>query len=177
MTEFFDVLDEQGNKTGKTKARAEVHRDGDWHRAVHIWIVNDKNEALLQKRSPNKDSHPNMWDISSAGHLIAGEDNLATAVREIKEELGVDVSASDLRLIGSRKKFGKYATSFINNEFQDVYLLRMSLDVNKLRLQPEEVSEAKFVPIDELKHMLEIKDKTLFVDEDEFKMLVDALSC
>ncbi len=103
MAEFFDVLDEQGNKTGKTKARTEVHRDGDWHRAVHIWIVNDKNEALLQKRSPNKDSNPNMWDISCGGHLSAGEDTLAAAVREIKEELGVDVLPSELQLIGHRK--------------------------------------------------------------------------
>ena len=92
MVEFFDILDENGNKTGKTKARAEVHRDGDWHKAVHIWIANNKDEILLQKRSPNKDSYPNMWDISSAGHLTAGDDSISEAIREIKEELNAEIS-------------------------------------------------------------------------------------
>ena len=47
--EYFDILDENGNKTGKTKLRSEVHRDGDWHKAVHIWIINNKGDILLQR--------------------------------------------------------------------------------------------------------------------------------
>ena len=175
MTEFFDVLDEQGNKTGKTKARSEVHRDGDWHKAVHIWIVNNKDEILLQKRSPNKDSHPNMWDISSAGHLTAGDDSLSGAIREIKEELGVDIQSSQLKLIGVRKKADKYTSTFINNEFNDVYLLRLSLDLNKIVLQEEEVSEVKYVPINEFRKMIKTKDKTLLMHDDEFEMLFKVL--
>ncbi len=60
MDEYLDVLDENGNKTGKTMAYSLVHRNGYWHKAVHTWIVNDKNEILLQKRSPDVDNHPNM---------------------------------------------------------------------------------------------------------------------
>ena len=48
MFEFFDVLDEEGSKTGKIKPREELHRDGDWHKSVHVWIVNDNAEVLLQ---------------------------------------------------------------------------------------------------------------------------------
>lgn len=113
MGEFFDILDEQGNKTGKIKKREDVHRDGDWHKSVHIWIVNDKNEVLLQKRSPNKDSHPNMWDISCAGHLIAGDTSISGALREAKEELGLDLCSSQLQLIGQRKKASCYTQAFI----------------------------------------------------------------
>ena len=50
MEEYFDILDENGKKTGKTKLRKEVHKDGDWHKAVHVWIINDKNEILLQRK-------------------------------------------------------------------------------------------------------------------------------
>ena len=96
MVEYFDVLDERGNKTGKIKKREDVHRDGDWHKSIHIWIVNDKNEVLLQKRSSNKDCYPNMWDISCAGHLTAGDTSISGALREIKEELGLDISLSQL---------------------------------------------------------------------------------
>ena len=85
--EYFDILDENGNKTGKTKLRSEVHRDGDWHKAVHIWIINDNGNILLQRRCATKDSNPNMLDISSAGHLTAGDDSLSGAIRELKEEL------------------------------------------------------------------------------------------
>lgn len=175
MTEFFDILDEQGNKTGKIKARSEVHRDGDWHKAVHIWIVNDKDEVLLQKRSPNKDSYPNMWDISSAGHLTAGDDSLSGAIREIREELGVDVQSSKLKLIGVRKKADKCTSTFINNEFNDVYLLYLSLDLSKIILQEDEVSEVKYVSIDEFRHMIKSRDKALLMHDDEFEMLFKAL--
>ena len=175
MEEYFDILDENGNKTGETKLRTLVHRDGDWNKAVHIWIVNDKNEVLLQKRSPNKDSYPNMWDISSAGHLSAGDDSIPGAIREIKEELGVDISAEQLKLIGVRKKVGDYTSNFINSEFNDVYLLRLSLDLSKITLQEEEVSEVKYVPLDEFKNMIKNKDKTLLIHMDEFEMLFKAL--
>ncbi len=175
MEEYFDILDENGNKTGKTKPRSCVHRDGDWHKAVHIWIVNDKNEVLLQKRSPNKDSHPNMWDISSAGHLTAGDESISGAIREIKEELGVDISQQQLTLIGTRKKRGDYTAQFINSEFNDVYLLRLSLDLNKITLQEDEVSEVKYVPLDTFREMIKSNDKTLLMHLDEFEILFQAL--
>jgi len=175
MTEFFDILDENGNKTGKIKARTEVHKDGDWHKAVHIWIVNDKDEILLQKRSPFKDSHPNMWDISSAGHLTAGDDSLSGAIREIKEELGVDILPSQITLIGTRKSASRPSAMLINNEFNDVYLLRLSLDINKITLQEDEVSEVKYIPVDEFRNMIKTRDKSLLMHDDEFAMLFEAL--
>ena len=76
VKEYFDILDENGNKTGKTKLRSEVHRDGDWHKAVHIWIINENGDILLQRRCATKDSNPNMLDISWDGELTAGDDLL-----------------------------------------------------------------------------------------------------
>ncbi|MDR1696839.1 MAG: NUDIX domain-containing protein, partial [Rickettsiales bacterium] len=169
MSEYFDILDDNGLKTGKTKLRNEVHRDGDWHKAVHIWIVNDKNEILLQKRAPNKDSHPNMWDISSAGHLTAGDNSLDGAVREIQEELGIDIAKEDFQLLGTLKRASKYTPTFINNEFDDVYLVRLSLDICKVKLQECEVSAIKYVSVPELKNMIARKDPTLLMHLDEFK--------
>ncbi|MGV7468041.1 NUDIX domain-containing protein, partial [Mycobacterium kansasii] len=64
-----------------------MHRDGDYHRAVHVWIYCEStNELLLQKRSDCKDSWPGQWDISSAGHISAGDSSLITARRELHEE-------------------------------------------------------------------------------------------
>ena len=177
MEELFDILDKNGNKTGKTKPRSQVHRDGDWHKTVHIWVVNEQNDVLLQKRSPNKDSYPNMWDISSAGHLIAGDDSITGAIREIKEELGIDILPQQLKLIGKRKKIGRPTSTFVNSEFSDVYLLRLSLDISKLSLPKEEVSEVKYVSLNKFKEMIKTKDPTLLMHNDEFEMLFQALGC
>lgn len=175
MAEFFDILDEFGNKTGKIKKRDDAHRDGDWHKSVHIWIVNDKNEVFLQRRSPNKDCYLNMWDISCAGHLTAGDTSISGALREIKEELGLDISLSQLQFIGQKKTEDFYSPTFINREFNDVYLLRLSIDVHKLQLQKEEVSEVKFVALDVFKNMIKTKDNTLVMHDEEFEMLFKAL--
>ncbi len=87
--EYFDILDKNGRKTGKTKLRKEVHKDGDWHGSVDIWILNDKKEILLQKRAKDKDSFPSLWELSCSGHIAAGEKNIKAAIRELEEEVGI----------------------------------------------------------------------------------------
>lgn len=86
--EYIDIFDENNNPTGQElKEKGKAHEDGDFHRTAHIWIINDKNELLLQKRSASKKTHPNCWDISGAGHIKAGESVIDGAIRELKEEL------------------------------------------------------------------------------------------
>ena len=93
MTEFFDVVDEAGQPTGKVISRDEAHQKGTLHRTAHVWLVKKKPEGydiLLQKRSEDKDSFPGMYDTSSAGHIPAGDEPLPSALRELKEELGIN---------------------------------------------------------------------------------------
>ena len=73
--ELIDVLDENGVKTGEVLSRSEVHKKGLWHRAIVVAVINENNEILLQQRSANKDKNANMWDISVAGHISAGQDS------------------------------------------------------------------------------------------------------
>lgn len=83
--EYIDIYDESNNPTGKIKEKTKAHKDGDFHRTAHIWIINDKHELLLQKRSATKKFHPNCWDISGAGHIRAGETVIGGAIRELEE--------------------------------------------------------------------------------------------
>lgn len=85
--ELFDVVDENDEVVRQEK-REVVHAEGLLHRAVHVFVVNKRGEIFLQKRSRLKDSHPGKWDSSAAGHLDAGEDYDACAVRELGEEAG-----------------------------------------------------------------------------------------
>lgn len=169
--EFFDILDENGNLTGKIKLREEVHRDGDWHRAVHIWIINNNGDILLQRRCATKDSNPNMLDISCAGHLSAGDNSINGAIRELKEELNIDVTPNELFFIKTLKRSSKYTETFINNEFDDMYVLRTDKTIDDMKFQESEISEIFFVPYKEFKNMVINKQQDLLQHEDEFEIL------
>lgn len=171
MEELIDILDENGNKTGKIKLRTEVHRDGDWHKAVHIWIINNKGDVLLQRRCATKDSNPNMLDISSAGHLSAGDDSLLGAIRKLKEELNLDVNKEDLQFIKTLKRSSKYTSTFINNEFDDLYILRTDKTINDMEFQEDEISEIFFVPYKKFKEMVINKQPDLLIHNEEFDIL------
>ncbi|MDR0771551.1 MAG: hypothetical protein LBF15_00300 [Candidatus Peribacteria bacterium] len=67
--ELIDILDDNGDFTGEIEEYELIHSLGKWHRTAHIWIINSKNELLIQKRSAMKKSNPNKWDISGAGHI------------------------------------------------------------------------------------------------------------
>ena len=98
MEEYFDVLNEKGNYTGRIETREKCHKDGLWHKAVHVWIVNDNNEILLQYRCAEKSLYPNLWDCSFAGHIGVGESSIEGLIREGKEELGIEVDLEKLEL-------------------------------------------------------------------------------
>ena len=104
--EMIDLRDRDGKRTGEVKERTLVHRDGDLHGTAHVWLVRyraDRGSAdvLLQKRSADKDSFPGYYDISSAGHIPAGQDFSESAVRELKEELGIPASLEELHFLFS----------------------------------------------------------------------------
>ena len=94
--EIFDVVDEEGRPTGETVSRQEAHEKGIRHRTAHIWVIRREPgkggiQILLQKRAMDKDSFPGQYDTSSAGHIHAGDEPRISAVRELQEELGIEV--------------------------------------------------------------------------------------
>ena len=85
--EWFDVVNDRDEVLGQ-RPRNEVHRLGLMHRAAHVLVFNARGQVFLQKRSLKKDRQPGVWDSSASGHVDAGEDYDACAVRELREELG-----------------------------------------------------------------------------------------
>lgn len=156
--EFLDVLTSLGQHTGVAKPRSQVHRDGDYHRAVHVWIyVESSGELLLQKRADVKDSWPGLWDISSAGHISAGDTSLLSARRELEEELGVSLpsSAFELLFVYLQECIINNGT-FINNEFNDVYLVTIveQIPLDEFALQESEVSMVKYMDWEDYENLL-----------------------
>eukprot|EP01111_Echinosteliopsis_oligospora_P011404 TRINITY_DN3758_c0_g1_i1.p1 TRINITY_DN3758_c0_g1~~TRINITY_DN3758_c0_g1_i1.p1 ORF type:complete len:135 (+),score=16.87 TRINITY_DN3758_c0_g1_i1:106-510(+) len=116
----------------------------------------------MQKRAACKESHPNLWDISSAGHISAGDDSLISAVRELQEELGLTVPEENFQLKSQTKQqFVLHDGKYIDNELVDIYLVQMDVDLSTLKLQVEEVSDVKYVHWTELKRMVQNKDPAI----------------
>ncbi|WJX32023.1 Nudix hydrolase 3, variant 2 [Trifolium repens] len=160
--ERFDVLTKTGEKTGISKPRGQVHRDGDYHRAVHVWIFAESTQQLLlQRRASCKDSWPNLWDISSAGHISAGDSSLFTARRELEEELGVNLPKDAFELIFVfLQECVTNDGKFINNEYNDVFLVTTidPIPPEAFKLQESEVSAIKYIAYDEYKRLLAKED-------------------
>jgi len=168
--EYLDIYDENGNKLGIKKPRKEAHDKGLWHKAVHIWIANSNGELLIQKRSSLKDNYPDMWDISTGGHISAGDDDVITAQREIKEELGLKIKPEDLTYIGIEKRMTK-RIGYINNEIVAIYIVKKDLKLSEIKKQGEEVSEVKFIPYKELQKFIENKDPSFVPHFGEYRIL------
>lgn len=151
--ELIDIFDEHNHPLGGPKMKSVAHRDGLWHRAVHILVCNEKGEFLLQLRSKYKKLYPNLWDVSVAGHIGAGEEPVISAIRELEEEVGLKADPSDLEFCGTRHS-GAIYQDIINNEFFYIYFFKFNGDVHDLKLQIEEVDEVKFVSIKHLEDSL-----------------------
>ena len=167
--EYIDIFDENNNPTGEIKGKVQAHEDGNFHRTAHIWIMNNKKELLLQKRSATKKSHPNCWDISGAGHIKAGETVLEGAIRELKEELGIKVSGSDLKFIAIVKS----TKNPKNQEFGYVYLLENNSTIEDYIFEDDEVSEVKYVYFEDLEKMVADKEEGLLIHEEEYNKLFE----
>ncbi len=172
--ELLDVLDENGNKTGEVEERSEVYRKGLWHRSSHIWIINDNNELLVQRRNPYKATFPNLWAISVAGHVDSGETSLDTAVREVKEEVNLDIDPNELEFLFTIKRETPYKDSFLR-VFDDVYLLRKNIDCEQTKLQVEELTDIKYVYYEYLEDIFKEGDKDYVPYTEEHKKLFEIL--
>ena len=149
MEELFDVLNEKGEYTNRVETRKKCHKDGLWHKAVALFIINSKGQVLLQKRSANKKMWPNMWDITSGGHVLVGELGFQAIIRECKEELGIELNNNDITFIGATKSTN-IRGEIINNHFNEFYIANKEIDETKLQLQEKEVSEVRWIDKDEI---------------------------
>ena len=179
--EYFDVCDESGMPTGAIVERSEAHRRGILHRTAHVWIVRKLDgrwQVLLQKRSEAKDSYPGMYDPSSAGHIPAGKEPLESALRELKEELGISAGEEQLKYIGIfRTQYEEvfHGEPFRDNEVIRVFVYSEPVDPEKLVLQESEVEEVRYFDLEEVYEEICRGSERICVDPRGMKVLVDYL--
>ncbi|HPI67566.1 MAG TPA: NUDIX domain-containing protein [bacterium] len=168
--ELIDVLDSNGSVTGEKKTRQEIHERGLWHCATDLWFLNFKGELLINLRSPLKDNNPNKWDVSSGGHVRAGEDVRAGVLREIKEEFELELGANDLVYLGT-VKIETERPGYINREFNPVFIVKIDFKPENIKKQDSEVAAIKWLPWSELQKTVESHDPNFVPHEEEYKIL------
>lgn len=141
--EILDIYDKERHRTGKTYLRKDKIPEGGLRLIVHILVFNDRGELLIQQRADHK-KMGGLWDITCGGACQAGEDSCEGAMRELEEELGIDIDFANLRPI---------LTANFDHGFDDFYILRKNIGVSDLILQKEEVKAARWASRDEVFEM------------------------
>lgn len=172
LTEKLAELDSQGNETGRIITREFAHNFGVWHKAVSLFIINDKKEVLLQLRSKSKIRNGGLWDVSVSGHVLYNEDNFTALKRECFEESKYKIIPEDVKFLVRYKENRKFNDKFIDNTWFDVYYTFVN-SKNK-HIKDMEVERNKFVSLAELKLMM--KDyKQLAYKPEAFNALISLL--
>ncbi len=149
MDEVIDIWNEDGTPSGENLLKSEAHKRGLYHPTVHVWCYSRRGEVLLQLRSHDKRTHPGLWDVSVAGHIVSGESAKMGAVREMEEELGISANSQDLIHLGIFRSEEFHSKQFVDREFQHVYLYELNNSITALRLQKEEVADVQWKPFSE----------------------------
>ncbi|MFC0604991.1 NUDIX hydrolase [Winogradskyella pulchriflava] len=149
MDEYLDIVDEKCRPTGEVALKSEVHKNGWLHNTVHVWFYTNDGRILLQQRSHKKKICPLLWDVSVAGHVDAGESIEDAAVRETKEEIGLEIHRNDLRRISTQFHEATYFNGAIqDNEFHHVFISELKVPFEDLVPQPNEVEALKLVTLE-----------------------------
>ena len=159
--EYWDLYNEKREKINKKHLRSSNNKlnPGEYHIAVNIWIINDQGKIIITQRHPQKE-FPLKWECSG-GAIIAGEDSITGALREVEEEIGIKLKKENGKLIYSRKR---------EMDFKDVYLFEENIDISKTKLQENEVVSIKLVSKEELLEMVKNDEIAEPLKEDIYKL-------
>lgn len=147
--EMLDVYTRDGKYIGiRTRAECHTENPGFYHKPAWSWVYNSKGEILIQKRAMSKKRFAGYWDMACAGHVDAGETPMEGAIREAKEEIGLDVSEKDIKFMGELIEDEDYW------EIGQIFFIKADKDINEFILDKNEVEEVKWISFDELKELL-----------------------
>lgn len=142
--ESIDLYDDNKILTGEKIVRGEPMPLGRYKLSIHIWIMNDEGKIYIQKRANSRKIFPNKWE-NPGGGAISGEDSEKTFVREFEEELGISPDINNSKMILTIKR---------EKDFVDMWFVKQNFDISTLKLQEEEVADAKWVSFSELEDMI-----------------------
>ncbi len=163
MVEYWDLYDKNRTKLSKVIKRGDKLNDDEYHLVVNAWIKNDKDEFLITQRAANK-TNPLLWE-TTGGSALLGESSMEAALREVKEELGIDVDPKTGTFLGSTLRYYPDCPDIL-----DVWLFESNVSLEEVKIQEEEVNDAMWVSKEEI---LELYQKGKFDSNFGFQELIE----
>lgn len=136
--ELWDLYTEDRKLTGKEHIRGEKLPENMYHLVVHVWIKNSKGQYLISQRSANRPTFPLMWECVG-GSVLKGESSIDGAIREAKEEVGVELLPDNGKLIFSKNR--KIIDGKRFNDILDVWLFQYDGDATLNNATTDEVKQ------------------------------------
>lgn len=162
LQEILEVVDDNDKVIG-LETREKIHQDGLLHREIHIWFVTAKAEIIFQHRAKDKDTYPDKLDATVGGHVEPGMSYEETAVKECKEETGVDINSNNLVFIGKVKKESfDETTGLTNNAIRSQYAYLYEDPLNDLQIEDGKALGFEEWSIDDISR-LSASDKNKFI--------------
>ena len=171
MTELWDIYDINKQKIGKLAQRGEYEfKKGEYHIVVTAIIINSENKILISKRAESKKTHPLKWECNG-GSVLAGETSVQGIIREIKEELGIELLEKEAIFL---KDIRRDKTP---PDFKEFWLFKKDMNIQDIKFTDGESTEAKWVTIDEFIQMKNNDEivKTIEFGEEEYKKALELL--
>ena len=167
--EYWDVYDENGKLTGKVVEKNGKFLEGEYHKAIEIWIVNDEGLLLVQQRSATVEFYPGYWGLTT-GRIKAGETPKAGCVRELSEELGIEAEESDFIHI-------YHAIRETLPLIWDIFVLKWTGSIDDLSYNDSEVQDAKWMTPGELRGIIARKEIFIYPELEEILALIEQTYC
>ncbi len=146
MKEYWDLYDKDRKMLSRKAERGEKLKFGEYHLVINAWIKNNKGEFLITQRSEKK-KHPLMWECTG-GSALKGETSIDAAIREIKEELGIDVDKESGVLIGTTLRY------FPNRpDILDVWVFECNVSLDRVKIQEEEVNDVMWATSEKIREI------------------------
>ena len=173
---YLELCDKAGNMTGESASYDRIHRQGLWHKSAHVWLINTQGEFLVQRRGQFTQTTPGMLECTAAGHVDRGHTSIETALRELEEEVGIQVTADELTLVGTIvDQFEMNAGTLKNNEYDDIYLVRKDIDIETLKKQNSEISDLSWFDAKEYLERGIAGDSEIVPRKAEYELLMQYL--
>jgi len=133
--EMLEVVDENDNVIN-LETREKIHKEGLLHHEIHVWFLTPKGEIIFQHRAKDKDTYPNLLDATVGGHVEPNMSYEETAVKECKEETGLDIDHDKLIFLTKMrtKSFDK-TTGKINNTIRTQYAYLYENNIDNLKVE------------------------------------------